>query len=258
MPKENSEYFEIKNFSKYQHYKNRNPPWVKLYYDLLDDDAFIELSPEHRAYYMMLLLLGSRDLNHIKHDPKTLQKKMRLDHEPDLTPLFNAGLLLARPARRARRKLEFCGANSPSETPTETPTESPTESPTETDSAHDNGRIRVTPDWLVQRFNMIEGLQPTKVLVGGARKTVEARIREHPFQDWWETLISEFIERSAFLTGQEKNWAASLTWICGPKNLSKILAGNYQTRGSLAFTQKEQKTVDAGRQVIEELQHGTT
>src|SRR5690606_19747530 len=33
-------YLTVKNFERFQHYKDRNPPWIKLYNDLLDDYEF--------------------------------------------------------------------------------------------------------------------------------------------------------------------------------------------------------------------------
>lgn len=35
----------IKNWSKFQHFKDRKPPWVKLYRDILDDIEWHELDP---------------------------------------------------------------------------------------------------------------------------------------------------------------------------------------------------------------------
>jgi hypothetical protein len=37
---------KIKNWTKFQHYKNRRPPWIRLYRDLLDDPEFEKLSGE--------------------------------------------------------------------------------------------------------------------------------------------------------------------------------------------------------------------
>ena len=36
------DYIEICEWDRFQHYKKRNPPWVKLYSKLLDDDEFDE------------------------------------------------------------------------------------------------------------------------------------------------------------------------------------------------------------------------
>lgn len=89
------EFFSIKNFERYQHYKDRNPPWIKLYYDLLDDEDFISLSIPSRHHYMTLLLVASRKHNKIPLDLDYLKKVMRLDAKPILTELFQRGFCVA-------------------------------------------------------------------------------------------------------------------------------------------------------------------
>ena len=48
-----------KDWDKFQHYKNRNPPWIKLYRGLLDDHDFYKLPVASRALAPMLWLLAS-------------------------------------------------------------------------------------------------------------------------------------------------------------------------------------------------------
>jgi uncharacterized phage protein (TIGR02220 family) len=48
-----------KNWSKFQHYKDRNPPWIKLHKDLLNDPAFMSLSLASVGLANMLWLLAS-------------------------------------------------------------------------------------------------------------------------------------------------------------------------------------------------------
>ena len=100
----NCDYFEIKNFSKYQHYSNRNPPWVRLYYSILDDPEFIALSEVDRSRYLALTLVASRCANRVKNDAEYLKKMLRIDSKPDLTNLFNSGFLLASRKRSATSK----------------------------------------------------------------------------------------------------------------------------------------------------------
>ena len=52
---------KIKNWSKFQHFKDRRPPWVKLYRDLLDDPDWHELDAEAAKILVSLWLLASED-----------------------------------------------------------------------------------------------------------------------------------------------------------------------------------------------------
>ena len=49
----------IKNWKKFQHFKDRSPPWVKLYRDLLNDMDWHELSPVPAKALVSLWLIAS-------------------------------------------------------------------------------------------------------------------------------------------------------------------------------------------------------
>lgn len=51
----------IKNWTKFQHFKDRRPPWVKLYRDLLDDREWHQLEPRAAKLLVMLWLIASED-----------------------------------------------------------------------------------------------------------------------------------------------------------------------------------------------------
>ena len=51
----------IKNWSKHQHFKDRTPPWIKLYRDILDDPDWHELSGDDAKMLVNLWLIASED-----------------------------------------------------------------------------------------------------------------------------------------------------------------------------------------------------
>ena len=51
----------IKNWNKFQHFKDRKPPWVKLYRDLLDDIDWHELDAQASKVLVMLWLIASEE-----------------------------------------------------------------------------------------------------------------------------------------------------------------------------------------------------
>ncbi|MHC4574378.1 MAG: hypothetical protein ACYS76_09650 [Planctomycetota bacterium] len=52
---------KIKNWEQFQHYKNRKPPWIRLYRDLLDDDDFADLPDSAVRHLLMFWLIASED-----------------------------------------------------------------------------------------------------------------------------------------------------------------------------------------------------
>jgi hypothetical protein len=53
--------YRIKNWQKHQHFKDRRPPWIKLYRDLLDDKDWHSLSSDAAKFLVMVWLLASED-----------------------------------------------------------------------------------------------------------------------------------------------------------------------------------------------------
>lgn len=51
--------FQIKNWAKFQHYRYRKPPWIRLYRDLLEDPEFHAISPLAAKCLIMLWLIAS-------------------------------------------------------------------------------------------------------------------------------------------------------------------------------------------------------
>jgi hypothetical protein len=58
-------YIELVNWREYQHYKDRNPPWIKLYARLLDSYQWVDLSDASKLLHMVLFLVASRTNNKI-------------------------------------------------------------------------------------------------------------------------------------------------------------------------------------------------
>lgn len=82
---------------------------------------------------------------------------------------------------------------------------------------------------IVDRWNAIPGVIPMQSVSGPIRTRLLARLREHPSLPWWEEIFAR-VSASDFLTGRKTDFAASLDWVLGPKNLAKLLAGNYDSR----------------------------
>lgn len=86
-------YIRVKNFEQFQHYKDRNPPWIKLYISLLDDYDFIKLSPENRYKTVAFFLLASLHDNYIPNDQEYISRRMGLEQPVDLQPIIDAGFI---------------------------------------------------------------------------------------------------------------------------------------------------------------------
>jgi hypothetical protein len=91
----------IKGWKKFQHFKDRRPPWIKLYRDLLDDPDWHALDGADAKSLVMLWLIASEDDGNIPctrkiafrlriTETKAEQLLTRLSHwliQDDITPI---------------------------------------------------------------------------------------------------------------------------------------------------------------------------
>jgi hypothetical protein len=87
-------YLRIKNWEEFQHYKDRNPPWIKLHRSLLDDYEFSQLQDASKAHLMLIWLFASQNDGKIPEDARFLQRKLGLEKPPDLKTFIDHGLLI--------------------------------------------------------------------------------------------------------------------------------------------------------------------
>lgn len=86
--------FSVKNFEKFQHYKDRAPPWIKLYNELLDDYEFGLLPDASKMHLVAIWLLASRSENKIPLDPAWVAKRINATEKVNLRLLEERGFIL--------------------------------------------------------------------------------------------------------------------------------------------------------------------
>jgi hypothetical protein len=84
----------VKNFERFQHYRDRNPPWIKLYGDVLVDLAFVQLPEAAQAQLIKLWILASQFGHPLPNDPKLLAGKIGSTGKFYLAELIAAGFII--------------------------------------------------------------------------------------------------------------------------------------------------------------------
>lgn len=72
-------YFKVRNFEQFQHYQHRNPPWIKLYYNLLHDRRFFRLDNSTKFQIIGIFLLASQHENKLPMDEAWIEKELSSD-----------------------------------------------------------------------------------------------------------------------------------------------------------------------------------
>lgn len=90
-------YLIVANWSTLQHYKDRCPPWLKLYSDLLDpekDLSYSALSDTSKLLLHHIWLMAGRLDNRIPLSDAVINRhRLNLQTKPDLAPLIAAGFV---------------------------------------------------------------------------------------------------------------------------------------------------------------------
>ena len=170
-----------KNWKSFQHYKDRNPPWVKLHKTLLDDRDFSRLPIASKALAPMLWLLASESKDGI-FDGSVEEIAFRLrwsekDVTAGLKPLIDKGLFSI-----ASGVLADCYQDARPETETETETETKRETKVDTPEGVSDDLWK---DFMVYR-KRLKAPVTDRVL---NRLIKEAELAKMPLADVLETIM---------------------------------------------------------------------
>jgi hypothetical protein len=96
-------YYMIRNWDKFQHYKDRNPPWIKLHTTILDDPDFEKLTPMARLTFLLLGVLAARCSNKIPYSKGWIARKLSLSRDKaKVDELINNGWLVPYDASKSQ------------------------------------------------------------------------------------------------------------------------------------------------------------
>lgn len=87
------QYFRVKNFQRFQHYRDRRPPWIKLYASLLSDMEFNALTEIQQLHLIKIWILASQNKNILVYDSRTIRRQLALRSRLSLEVFVKAGFL---------------------------------------------------------------------------------------------------------------------------------------------------------------------
>lgn len=228
---------QIKNWKKFQHFKDRKPPWVKLYRDLLDDIEWFELDPKAAKVLTMLWLIASEDDGNI---PTTKQLAFRLRMSEKETEVCISKLshwLIQDDNTTISTRYQDDAPETETETELETDKEciSP---PSGGLPNCDHEKVIALYHQHLPTLRKVEVWNETRkgYLRQRWREVAEELAKEKDVQvsdilTWFAEFFSH-ISQSKFLTGRVNSkdgraFVADLEWILKPSNFAKIIEGKY-------------------------------
>lgn len=85
--------YRIRNWSRYQHYKDRNPPWIKLHVEILQSEDWVLLDDASKLLAVVCMVVAAKDNGEFNGNPAYLKRVAYLDKTPNLNPLIECGFL---------------------------------------------------------------------------------------------------------------------------------------------------------------------
>ena len=86
-------FFRIKKYDEFQHYKDRNPPWIKLHRTIFTDYEFSCLQDASKLQLILIWMLASQLENKIPYDPDWVKSQIGVKGKVDLKVLENKGFI---------------------------------------------------------------------------------------------------------------------------------------------------------------------
>ncbi len=235
----------VKNFEQYQHYKDRKPPWIKLYNDVLDDYAFEVMPDASKAHLMLIWLLASRTDNRIPNDPEWIARKIGATGPVDIAGLTSAGFLVESDELPGPSDVPLAGCEHGVCPESEKETEAKKESESDSGSSEPspNGEAiggnaptvckslskRHPVSQAFENYNLVAGdlgLPRAEKLTPERRRKLRVRLKDHGIDGWNSALVA--LEDQPFLLGKgPRGWRASLDFLLQPTSFTKVLERAY-------------------------------
>lgn len=196
----------IKNWSSFQHYKERRPPWIKLHRELLDNYEFHCLPIASRALAPMLWLLAAESADgSIDHDPKMISFRLRMTEvelNQGLQPLIDSGFVNVE--QDAGKALAACKQDPMPETEGEAEEKTEAE---EHDPNPDEVAIAVCTELMLTGANNRRIVSETVPVIAKKLGLSNKRIAEHVISEWRAYQASDSTFKLKFY-----NWVADGKW----------------------------------------------
>ena len=229
----------IKNWHKFQHFKDRRPPWVKLYRDILDDYEWHQLDPLSAKVLTMLWLIASEDDGRLPNI-KTLAFRLRLTEKQTNESIKSLSHWLE------QDDINMISSQYQDDLPE---IETETETETEKDAYASLSETAFPPcphQKILSLYSKHLGHLPQPRVWDGNRASMlrqrwlqaakpstfspDGYKTESDGLAWWDSFFAYIANDTKLTKGFENGgrvWQADLPWIVTANNFAKIIDGKY-------------------------------
>lgn len=218
-------YFRVRNFEEFQHYKNRQPPWIKIYRKLLMDYEYGQLPDVSKSHLVGVWLLASQHNNRLPFDENWIKKQIQASENVNLEILKDLQFIEIIKRKRgqpAPPESKHLGQSATPETETETEIDLETEKDIEAE---------IDVEGVRDAWNAMAATYPiiSKVLSLSTdrRKHIKARLSDRYWIENWREALARVPNCKFLLGDNDRGWIANFDWFIRPSTVLKIMEGKY-------------------------------
>lgn len=233
-------FIAIKAWDRFQHYKDRDPPWVKFYRDILTSESWVLGTDASRLLQVASILLAARYSNEIPARYDLIKKVANLDlserqYKEALEHLISTNFLEIQsctsdkdsPVQPASTVLAICSSEAEQSREETDKTPLPPKGAAADPNLHEQiiatyhevlTDLPAVRDWPERRRRKLEARIAERVKAGKPADQVS----------YWRALFTQ-VQASDFLCGRKSDWRCpGLEWLLEPKNFTKVIEGAYR------------------------------
>ena len=232
---------QVKNWAKFQHFKDRRPPWVKLYRDILDDIEWHKLDGDSAKMLINIWLIASEYSGEVP-DIATLAFRLRITENQVKKALSSLGHWLI--SERYQDDINLI--QKISATDIEVPLREREETEKETETFTSPDKLATCPtEKIVQLYNQtLHELPSVKLMTDKRKKAIGKFWRfvltskksdgqpraENSEQalDWIEAYFLRVLENDFLMgktgrTGEHSKWQCDLDYLLTDKGMTQVI-----------------------------------
>jgi hypothetical protein len=229
------DYFEIKNWRKHQHYRDRNPPWIKLHVEILSSQDWVMLSDASKLLAVVCMVIAAKADGKVPNNPTYIKRVAYLDHEPKLNDLIRCGFLVNPLAHDSESKQTLADARPETEAYSTDTERYPLKGEVVLEAEVRANKQEVSkPETLaVDAYNAIAqqiGIPPCQRLSTARRAKLAKRLSDCGGVTGWEAALAK-LRASDFCAGKnDRGWKADFDFMLQEKSFTRLLEGFYDNR----------------------------
>lgn len=211
--------YSVREWDKYQHYKDRDPPWVKLHRNILTSRTWIKGTDRTRMVQVASILLAARYGNEIPYDFEMVKPTMALKCTEEE---FLEALDYLNGA-------EFIEINGVADCQQDASTALAKCSPRrEEESREEADSVREAFSLFVDLAKQ-EGLSVPERLTKSRKASLRQRLKDCGGIEGWKSML-EKLKASDYCMGRVKDWQATFDFVLQESSFTKIMEGAYNNR----------------------------